>query len=495
MRIYFRVDSSKEIGTGHLMRCLSLAEELKKNGAEIIFICRKQGDNSSEILKAKNFKVKYLAEIADESPDRKLAHSNWLKTSQVQDAIDTLKVMKKADWMIVDHYALDEDWQEVVGEKADKIMVIDDLADRNHKADILLDQNYFEDFASRYDELVGSSCQKLLGPAFAILRDEFAEQRKNLAERSGSIESIFISFGGVDADNYTQKVLNELGSFGGKIVIVAGASNPNFESLQKYKEAKKNIILHKSVNNMAELMANSDLAIGAGGSTTWERCALGLPSIVIPIAENQIEGSRALHDKQVISYCEINDLEELLELHLSNKAINKEMSDNGLKLVDAKGAKRVAANLLIKLRKAEPTDAKKILKIRNEEFVRENSINSEVIEWEAHKNWFERSLKNEYRHMLIAEIDKYIVGAIRYDINPELPQAAEISIFMSEKFSGKNFGEVILKKGENWLLNESSDIKTLTATVLEKNERSRKLFYQNGFDSDGDLFVKILEKK
>ena len=285
MEVVIRTDGSREIGTGHVMRCLTLARELRSKSSGIFFICRKLPGDMIDMIRDQGFTVFAFAA------------ENWREDSE-----KTAKIIEKIisdrveapGWLVVDHYNLDRDWQEKIRLKVKRVMVIDDLGDRNHRCDLLLDQNLFDNMESHYASLVNSDCRLLLGPSYALLRPEFRQARKNLRKRDGRVNRIMIFMGGSDPANLTQVAIEALNMVGRKdimIDVVVGINNPHREKIREICAAGNNLVYHCQVNNMAELMAGADLAIGARGSATWERCVLGLPAITIAIADNQ-EGGR-----------------------------------------------------------------------------------------------------------------------------------------------------------------------------------------------------------
>jgi UDP-2,4-diacetamido-2,4,6-trideoxy-beta-L-altropyranose hydrolase len=215
----------------------------------------------------------------------------------VKNTLAVLDRMPKLSWLLVDHYALDTRWEQQMRPFTGKIMVIDDLADRPHDCDLLLDQNQYTGLERRYDGLVPDHCERLLGPRYALLRPEFAAARKTLRHRDGQVRRIFIFFGGSDLTNETSKALEAIRLLNRSDIavdVVVGASNPKGDQIREICQRMPNTDFHIQVENMAELMAAADLAIGAGGTTTWERCCLGLPSIVLVLADNQREVAEAM---------------------------------------------------------------------------------------------------------------------------------------------------------------------------------------------------------
>jgi UDP-2,4-diacetamido-2,4,6-trideoxy-beta-L-altropyranose hydrolase len=286
MKIIIRVDASVKIGTGHVMRCLTLADALRGRGDEVFFVSRELPGNSCDLIAEKGFHVFRLSaeEIFDE----------------VEDAEQAAMVLgSKPDWLIVDHYGIGVEWERRLRPQVGRIMVIDDLADRPHDCDILLDQNLFDDMQSRYNGLVPVDCCLFIGPRYALLRDEFIEARGKLRQRDGIVRSILLFFGGSDPTNETEKALSALRllNFTDILIdVVVGESNPNAEKIKVLCRSLPNISFHLQVSNMAELIASTDLAIGAGGTATWERCFMGLPALIIIVADNQVKPAEAAHN-------------------------------------------------------------------------------------------------------------------------------------------------------------------------------------------------------
>lgn len=301
MDFFIRVDASVEIGTGHVMRCLTLAHRIKKEGGVVAFICRKAQGDCIPLIREQGFDVFELPTI--QSPLWEYTTEQWKL-----DAEQTIDILRNhtVERLIIDHYSIDIKWEKLVRTFTKEIMVIDDLANRSHDCDVLLDQNFYLNMDSRYNDLVPTYTKLLLGPSFALLREEFIDAKSSIKPFSGKIERLFIFFGGSDPTNETEKVLHAIRplmiKYRLQADIVVGNSNPNKNNIKQLCNAINGINFHCQINNIAELMAQADLAIGAGGSTSWERAFLQLPSIVIAVAENQIEIAKANHFKEICIY-------------------------------------------------------------------------------------------------------------------------------------------------------------------------------------------------
>lgn len=303
MNVVFRADASIDIGTGHVMRCLTLAAELRERGATCRFICRAHSGHLIDAIRQHGFAVDALPAAPLKAVNSHLRHAAWLGTDQASDARETLAAIagQTVDWLIADHYGLDIAWGRVLRPACRRIMVIDDLADRQHDCDLLLDQNLGR-LASDYGGLAPPCCRLRIGPVYALLRPEFAALRsRSLARRATlpGIRQLLVAMGGVDKDNATGKALVALGAASlpadCRICVVMGPHAPWLkqvrEQLARLPWATE---MQVDVRDMASLMADSDLAIGAAGTSAWERCALGLPTLVAVLADNQRRCAAAL---------------------------------------------------------------------------------------------------------------------------------------------------------------------------------------------------------
>jgi UDP-2,4-diacetamido-2,4,6-trideoxy-beta-L-altropyranose hydrolase len=356
--ILIRADASIKIGSGHVMRCLTLAEKLREGNNSVTFISRLHDGNLNHLIKEKKFDVIELPPHSNQSfQGNDKTYLKWLGCKQSFDAKDCIASIQASsqmiDLLIVDHYALDEQWERALRPWVKKIMVVDDLADRTHDCDILLDQNYYIK-RNRYYNLVPNQCLLMLGPSYAMLRKEFSETRNKIRARSGKIERIIVFYGGVDNTNETKKALKALRNLNRPeihIDTVIGISNPNKKNLEDFIQTMPNNTLHIQVDNIAHLMAKADLAIGAGGSSNWERCCLGLSAIVVSIAENQQQMSRDLSIRNIQEYLgsaksvKIKDIQTMLIHLLSNPERVKLLSDNSFRVTDGLGVNNIVQEL------------------------------------------------------------------------------------------------------------------------------------------------------
>lgn len=503
MTVVFRADASQTIGTGHVMRCLTLAQALRDKGATVEFICREFEGNLCSLIEDKQFRVHRLPNLPSRATEE--TEVTGLEADWEDDALRTVAVLKelpsKPDWLIVDHYALDKKWEAEVRPYASPLMVIDDLANRPHDCDLLLDQNYLPD-SQRYDALVPSSCRKLLGPKYALLREEFGAARETLRERDGEVRRILVSFGGSDPSNETRKVLVAIRDSGFNVAVdvVVGLTNPHRSSLDNFIADMPDTALHIQSDSMAELMVKADLAVGAGGSTMWERCCLGLPSFVVTVAENQEASTAAMAIDGYLFYLgksvSISETTILKALEgVRNNFFLRNLSKRGLELVDGKGVQRAMramhAFCEVKTREAQAPDCDILFEWRNSAVVRRYSLDPSPIPPERHKEWFHASLANPNRHLLIGELNDTPVGVIRYDVDRSRMEA-EISVYLAPQQLGKGLGSALMASGEAWLFKREPTLRDIRALVKPDNEASLKLFLDGSFELEYLSLVKSL---
>ena len=341
MNILIRADASSYIGYGHVMRCFTLAEELNKHAANVDFICKTEAGNLINFIRKNGFNVHELPAMLDSAKD-----SEYIGNLIVNR-------IERPDYIVVDHYNLSLPWEEYLLPYTDKMMVIDDFVNRRHKCDILLNQNYgFR--AQEYEDLTPGGCKRLTGPLYALLRDQFKEMRKAISKRSDEVKRILIFFGGADTSNETKKAIEAVTLLNNPAVsctVIVGDSNLRWKEIEALCKSLPNFTFYRQVYDIAPLMINSDLAIGAGGSNTWERCCLGLPSIVIIQAENQRRVAESLeHDGIIVNAGWFERVTPSILMKIIMKLIDdkKKLSDmrtKAMETVDGEGAGRVVAEM------------------------------------------------------------------------------------------------------------------------------------------------------
>ena len=505
--LIIRSDASIQIGTGHVIRCLTLADELRGRGAEVVCVCREFDGNLCDHIEEKGYSVHRLpvSDTSTQNIESNLKHAAWLGADWQTDAEQVEEIIKSLgtipDWFVVDHYALDERWEEYLRPYVKKIMVIDDIADRLHDCDLLLDQNFYKNLENRYDGLVPLGCKKFLGPKYALLRPEFREARKTLRKSDEHVKRIMIFFGGSDSTNETTKALEairKLNRIDIIVDVVVGVLNTHRKVIEKMTSDMSYCTCHFNVEDMAALMIKADLTVGAGGITIWERCALALPSVIITVAENQTKTVSDMAESGYLLFLgrseavSVDSLYHALEIAIQSPWFLISFARKTLPLVDCKGAKRIAQELMpldISLRKATMDDCEAIYKWRNAEETRRHIFYPEQISLDKHCTWFMESLKNYYRQILIAELHGRPVGVLRYDIDGQL---AVISIYNVPGIKGYGIGTQIINTGSKWLRRYFPDVHKIQAKVLPENVVSKKAFVNAGYVEHHITFEEVL---
>ena len=352
LAVAFRVDAGAQIGSGHIMRTLTLADALKREGALVRFVSRQMPLHFRLLLGDRGHDFVALTEPGDTPPVCDLAHSSWLGTSQSCDATETALALsdRRWDWLVVDHYALDCRWETPMRARTNRIMAIDDLADRVHDCDILLDQNLVADHGSRYVGKIPTACRALLGPHYALLQPIYAEMHVRARPRRHPIRRILMFFGAADCDNLTGRSIAaflQLQRTEIDVDVVLGTDNPHIKLIKQQVSGLDTIHLHVGLASLAPLMAAADLAIGACGATSWERLCVGLPALVITLADNQRPVASYLHTENLVHW--IGDKDEAdepaiaraLELMLQDVSLTK-WSCRCLQVCDGLGAQKVS---------------------------------------------------------------------------------------------------------------------------------------------------------
>jgi UDP-2,4-diacetamido-2,4,6-trideoxy-beta-L-altropyranose hydrolase len=500
--IAIRVDGSAQIGTGHVQRCLSLAEALRKAGADVIFVTRLGGDVIPSLISAREFTHYQLPTerqyIASENDP---AHAHWAQVDWQTDAADTLAafVAQKPDWVIIDHYAFDARWHDYIREQADcRIAVIDDLGDRKLSADLLIDHNPTADPKSKYHLSNATVHRSLIGSRYGLLGPDYAALPKRIV--SPNVDSIGIFMGGADADNLSCKMLKAArnAGFTGKIEIISTSANPNLAELESAVEADPNCTLKLDQPSLSAFFASHDLHIGAAGGATWERSCAGAPSVVFQSADNQGVVIDALLAANAAICCRSVELDEVtaaIKQALSDWSLRQSLSDAASLLADGQGCVRVAVVMLspyLTVRPANIADGNMVHQWRNDPRTRSVSRDPQEIPLESHLLWFKTSLNNPARHIWIGMIGESATGLVRFD---QIDTAKfEVSIFLNPNLHGLGLGSPLLRAGEDALAATQLPPVEIHAETLSENTGSQAMFLREGYE--GALhFVKTLPSK
>ena len=503
LSIAFRVDANAQIGTGHFMRCLALARALRSRGALVRVVSRGLPEHMRSLLEAAHCELAPLpaTDARQVPPTAGPPHAHWLTTSQEHDAQATAVALQDRawDWVVVDHYALDAVWERALRPHARHIMVIDDLADRSHDCDLLLDQNLYADMSGRYAGRVGANSELLLGPGYALLREEFQAARQQGRARDGKVQRILVFFGGVDAGNHTARAIAALAAVGLKglqVDVVIGAQHPAGAEIAEHCE-RLGYACHVQADNMAALMCAADLGLGAGGIAVWERCCLGLPTLTLVTATNQTDQvARAAAQGYLLAPqgCDsVEGLSRQISALLENPALLAHVARQCSDAVDGCGVRRVLARLeapVIRMREATAADADRLRVWRNHPRIRQASHQAGEIPREEHEAWLAGVLADVGRVLLIGEYGGAPVGVVRFDVRADEPEA-EVSIYLvpDERSAGR--GRALLAAAERWLAAERPGVRCIRAQVLGGNRASHSLFANAGYQLESSHYLKM----
>lgn len=483
MTIAIRVDGNVSIGVGHVHRCITLANKLLEYDLRCTFFVRNISDNLLQLI-SKTFEV-ILLDGNDPDFDLTEEYSQWLGVGQLFDAAEFLSKTKYKEFkvVIVDHYGIGLEWESAVRDVYNNLMVLDDLANRQHNCKLILDQSIGRT-ATSYLNLVPSDCNILVGPKYSLLRDEFNKSKNNIVKKF----QILINFGGVDKFNYTMHVLNILASFHFLkkyiIKIIVGSDYPfKKELMQKLKDLNLKTILIDNPTNLANEIAECKFAIGAGGVSLLERSSLAVPSIVYPVAENQKHICNE-YDNRKLGFVikkgesdEVSKLKSAVKVFINEKQLSFKSAANK-DFIDARGTNRTILQLFKEFNFLDFYDATKedVEFIFNCRYTATNSsfyLSSDVPSFQSHKDWFANALINKKCKHLVFKAGGIRCGFIRLDLYGDY---TDLSIYVIERLRGRGFADLMLSK-----VCEQISFKNLQATVHSKNSVSLKAFLKNGF--------------
>jgi UDP-2,4-diacetamido-2,4,6-trideoxy-beta-L-altropyranose hydrolase len=482
------------------MRCLTLANALRLQGSVCRFVCKEFSGHLKNRIQQDGFEVvclpPALSEIGKDQEESNLPkHFPWLGGSWQDDAEQTIAAIgpNKPSWLIVDHYGIDSRWEKLIRPHVEKIMVIDDLADREHDCDLLLDQNLVANIDKRYEGLLPENSVQLLGPKYALLQTEYAELRKKAKVREGPVKRILVYFGGADQNNLTSKTLYALKPFEKNEIEVDVVINPQSqhrEIIRRQIKEGRNITLHEGLPNLGVLMLKADLCIGGCGATTWERCCLGLPALISVVADNQELIAKFLGKNSIVR---VNPEKNLIRSEnigscLAENSWLSSASQKSLEIVDGNGLSRVIECLLnfsgknLIARSADISDLNLTYQWASDLLVRENSFNSGSFTFLSHKDWFEKKLKNkENTKIYIIELNKgFPVGQVRFDKSND-HWLIDYSLDPSYRKIGLGF--YLLNCGIRAFISDVGKSK-LVAEIKKTNKSSCKIVEKLGFKKE-----------
>lgn len=480
--LLFRADADHKIGTGHVMRLLALAQAWKAKGGGSIFILASSQSGIEERLKKEGMEVMVLNQ----------------KAGSLEDAAKTAEEAKsrKAAWIVLDGYHFDQAYQKKIQSQGIKLLYVDDEANREpYIADLLLNQNLYA--RSELYRFSGISDRLLLGNRYTLLRQEFLKEGQGRV-RSGKVKNLLMTLGGSDPENVTFKCLQALEMIKPqcKVTVVLGVCNPRKDEVMKsIRHTVLKIEVLESAANMPALMKDSDAAFAAAGSTSWELCFMGVPSLYVAVAENQIPLAASLQEQGAgvnlgwHAKLTVSELASSLRSFLEDEPLRKKISEKALALFDGKGAERVLAAIRassIQFRSAAEGDCEQIWKWANHPDVRRVSFSTKEIPWKDHVKWFQSKKLDPRTKIWIAESEDHTpLGELRCDREND---AATLSIIVDPQHQKKGYGTAMICKAVKELFQDTS-IKTLQAYVKPVNEASARAFQKAGFENQGQTMI------
>jgi UDP-2,4-diacetamido-2,4,6-trideoxy-beta-L-altropyranose hydrolase len=497
MRIAFRTDASTTIGHGHVRRCLTLAAALREHGHAVRFICREHDGNLCDVVSRQGFPVDRLPVRSTATAGSADGYASWLGARWLDDAHETLDAVgaggRRPDWLVVDHYGIDARWERAVRSDVKRVMAIDDLANREHECELLLDQNLVAGLERRYQGRVPARCVQLLGPQYCLLEATYGSLHKRIAPRTGPIRRILVSYGGADTRELTALTLAAIVRLGSRAIAVdAVVSGPAGRAARVREQfaAYGNIRVHDAGDSLAPLMAQADLGIGASGTTTWERLCLGLPAIVVTVADNQRPIAEELARLGLIHwlghYSEVDE-QEMFDLlsRLVAAGADEDASRRALALVDGCGAERVRAALTVdesadlRLRRMTAADEALVLEWANDPGTRANSFSAEQITAAAHHEWLVDRLSHPERcRPFVVETPAHVpIGQVRFD---RIEGGWRVNYSVAAHLRGRGLGRRIMQLALRQLSEEEPGAMVLAQVKLD-NVASHRVFESLGF--------------
>ncbi len=445
MKIAIRADSSPMIGVGHAMRCIALACKLQDVGHELSFVVASITGSVRQLLDRHGFPVSEIDGIANGSGS---------VTTDAKETVATIRSRSgSVDWVIVDHYQLDIQWELSVKEACQHLMVIDDLADRNHSCDLLLDTGYCDRFDQRYNQRVACGTLRLLGPRYAILRSEFCESR-TIRIASDRVKRIFVSYGGTDPTGETQKALDVAGRLPDTTFdVVVGNQIDDLDPIVDTAASLSNVNLHIQPSRIAELLSEADLAIGAGGTSTWERLCCGVPTIATTVADNQVPSISKLAIDGMLRWIGMSDsvsadivFDQVTSL-MRDQTCRAKMLASGQQLVDGRGVERIVRSLEsfrcpLVIRRANETDCRLYYQWASDPLVRQRSFNSNEINFTDHQEWFKNRLSDSACQLFVGEIEGVPYGQVRFQ---ESAGVFTLGYSVATEFRGRKLAPQLLR--------------------------------------------------
>jgi UDP-2,4-diacetamido-2,4,6-trideoxy-beta-L-altropyranose hydrolase len=474
MKITIITEGSSKIGFGHITRCLSIYQAFKEKGCSVKFIVN--GDST-------------IRSLLDNTEHEIF---NWLN-----DTSKLFESLKRTDIVIIDSYLADEELYTRISESVSLSVYIDDNQRINYPKGIVVNGSIN---AEKLNYPLSDEIEYLLGSQYIPLRHPFWDV--GLKKINPSINKVMVTFGGDDLRNLTPKTLETLTTdFPNlKKTVIIGKGFENVSVIEDLKDKQTELIYYPDAEKMFDVMFESDIAISAAGQTLYELARVGLPTIAIGVAHNQIHNLENWGEAGFVEVAGFWDDENLnhiirekIEL-LKDKKLRMEKCHNGRKSVKGQGAIKIVKHSLnhyycgkISLRPLEYGDIDNIFELSNEDEVRKYSFEQDKIRFEDHRIWFKNKIEDSENLFLIINIDEVFAGQVRFDFNGD---SATISISIKKPFRGLGLGNLLLEKSIHYLKIKFPYIKIIKAYIKENNKKSLKLFENMGFKHSQKVVIK-----
>jgi UDP-2,4-diacetamido-2,4,6-trideoxy-beta-L-altropyranose hydrolase len=502
-RVALRADASPRSGTGHVVRCLSLAAALRDAGARPCLVSRRLGIDVAALAQRTGVELVELAappagfETTDPVP-----HAAWAGVDWQRDAEETAQALAGRDCerVVVDHYAFDARWHRRVAQALGaRIAAIDDLADRELAVDLLIDHNLCEDTRAKYAGRIDATTRVLGGPRHALLGRAYAALAPR--EPDDAVDSIGIFLGGVDAAGLSSLALRacrDVAGFSGAIEIATTSAHPQLNALRALATTQPPTTLLLDAPELSAFFARHGLQIGAAGGATWERCCAGAPMLLLVAADNQLAvvpqlvafGAAAALPPEASR--DLQQVGALVAELLADAPRRRAMAQRARALVDGLGARRVALAMLgqrVELRAARADDATMAQAWRNHPATREASRDTREIPLDEHRLWWQRTLTDPTRRLFVAHVGRIDIGVLRLDLEGD---RAEVSIYLDPACTGLGMGPWLLRAVQRWAVGEGA-LRCLLAHIRPGNRASELAFAAAGFKRGEPLWTWMLE--
>lgn len=464
----FRLDGSEKIGLGHVMRCLTLADRLKQNQVNSVFISRNK--ELSDLIKRRGYFLCILSS------------ANLTENDDAKESLEYI-LHNHVSILVVDHYQLSQDWESIVAPHVSCLAVIDDLVQSKHQCDLVINSNPLVKKGD-YSRLCSNRTRYLLGCEYVLLGQSFIEKRKSLEvniTEPFTINNILVSVGATDPKKYSVKALDDLdkSNFIGHVDLVI-SSSCQWIKTHKFKDYGFSLSVHIDTTNLPSLIVHSDFAIGSIGNSSWERNFLGLPSLVLITADNQKYLAEFIKINKLAYVIDESELLMTISLVL-NTSIQPDINtirQNGLNLFDGNGAHRIVKELFsfgLKTHLITEEESQDLFQWQNQFGAREFSRNPDAPSLQEHNSWFIKAMDNEKIRMWIITLYNIKVGYVRLD---DHDGHEEISILVDNRFHGLSIAKMAVD-----FANSQSLYKNVMAHVHPDNIASVSVFTSCGYHS------------